>query len=515
MSLACMGNHDFDFGIENLESITEECNFPWLISNAIYIPTGRPLAEGSVYKVLEVDGRRIGIIGLVEQEWMATLATIEENEVEYEDFVTCGRRLAEHLRSEERCDAVIALTHMRAPNDERLANEAGDVIDLILGGHDHHYDVKSVGKHGVYVCKSGTDFRDLTEITMMFDEKSKRGIVQDTTHFVMDSTVIEDPETKDIVDSFLGLLGSEMEKVIGYSKIALEGRFTKVRTQETNLGNFISDIMRRATSADLAIISGGTLRADSVIPAGDIRMKDLVTILPMVDELAVIEISGKQLLAALENGVSQWPRLEGRFPHLSGGKFTFDGSKEAGSRITKGSLFIGGIALDEDKLYSLCTKAYMIAGKDGYDVFKECNVLLDGEEAPVLCALVRNTFTELETVNGRYGKERRRAVLKGGGKWRRRTFHITRAKGRDSVTVLPCDAMEDDNNKRVLEAVADEEKKMKEIIEESYDEAKREVLDADDEETKETETTEWEYAIHPVLQGRITNLAADEESDHE
>ena len=87
--------------------------------------------------------------------------------------MACARRLSAQLRTQENCEAVIALTHMRVPNDERLAEEAGDVIDLICAGHDHHYDVKPVGKHRCYVLKSGTDFRDLTRLKLRFEEGGK------------------------------------------------------------------------------------------------------------------------------------------------------------------------------------------------------------------------------------------------------------------------------------------------------------------------------------------------------
>ena len=93
---------------------------------------------------------------------MATLATIDESEIEYEDYVSCGQRLATFLKDSEGVDIVIALTHMRMPNDMRLAEEVSK-IDLILGGHDHMYKVEQ-SEQGTYVIKSGTDFRDLSEV---------------------------------------------------------------------------------------------------------------------------------------------------------------------------------------------------------------------------------------------------------------------------------------------------------------------------------------------------------------
>jgi 5'-nucleotidase len=161
-----LGNHDFDFGIENLENLVRQCHFPWLISNVKYKPTGRNLAEGETFVIKQCGGRRIGFIGIVEYEWMATLSTVEEGDVEYEDFCECTRRLSGLLREIHHVDAVVAITHMRVPNDEKLARECGDVVDLIAGGHDHHYDCKKIEPHGCYVLKSGTDFRDAPTMKM-------------------------------------------------------------------------------------------------------------------------------------------------------------------------------------------------------------------------------------------------------------------------------------------------------------------------------------------------------------
>ena len=113
--IAVYGNHDFDFGLDNLHKLVADTTFPWLMSNVKYNATGRQLADGDVYKIVEWGGRKIGIMGLVEWEWMATLATIDEDEVTYEDFVACADRLAAQMRSEG-ATFIVALTHMRVPN---------------------------------------------------------------------------------------------------------------------------------------------------------------------------------------------------------------------------------------------------------------------------------------------------------------------------------------------------------------------------------------------------------------
>eukprot|EP01023_Acetabularia_acetabulum_P056390 TRINITY_DN65489_c0_g1_i1.p1 TRINITY_DN65489_c0_g1~~TRINITY_DN65489_c0_g1_i1.p1 ORF type:complete len:159 (+),score=35.00 TRINITY_DN65489_c0_g1_i1:101-577(+) len=101
-------------------------------------------------------------MGLVEREWLMTLATLDESHVQYIDFVEEGRKLVKELR-EQGAELIIALTHMRIHNDIRLAS-AVEGIDLVLGGHDHHYEVREVPPTGTFIFKSGTDFRELSLI---------------------------------------------------------------------------------------------------------------------------------------------------------------------------------------------------------------------------------------------------------------------------------------------------------------------------------------------------------------
>ncbi len=424
VDVACIGNHDLDFGIENLESLIAQTQFPWLMSNVKYLPDGGSLAGGESYVIIERCGRRLGFIGLVEMEWMTTLSTVDESDIQFEDFVACTRRLAPWLRDVHKCDAVVAVTHMRVPNDERLARECGDIIDLVAGGHDHHFEVKPVAPHGCYVLKSGTDFKDLTRLTLAFHDLPNGGCqvrVENVVREAVTKSIAEDRETKDCVDEFLSILGSEMDKTIAFTNVPLEGRFEKVRTEETNLGNFITDMMRHATSADVAILNSGSLRSDAVLPAGVIRMKDFVAMLPMCDALVVLEMSGAQLRVALENGVSQYPRLEGRFPQVSGVSFTFDASLPPNSRIV-GDIKVGGHVALPHATFKVAVKEYMSKGKDGYNVLADCKVLVDSEHAPCLPTLVRNAFTELSIVNYVVECKMKKPVVRGWVEMRRAAF---------------------------------------------------------------------------------------------
>ena len=260
--------------------------------------------------VITWHGKKLGFIGLIEEEWMEILSTLDPEDLEYIDYVSEGRRLAQELRAEG-VDYVIALTHMRWPSDIRLAENVEE-IDLILGGHDHDFGCRQV--NGRMVVKSGTDFRNYALITLTFNSDGHVDVHMQESR--VDSSIPEDEEVLKIVEKYTKMMGEQMETVLGHIDVDLDGRFKIIRSQESNLGNFIADIMLRSTEADVAIVSSGTFRSDRIHAHGEFKMHDLMSILPFMNTLVVIEVTGTQLVAALENGVSKHPALEGRFPQV-------------------------------------------------------------------------------------------------------------------------------------------------------------------------------------------------------
>ncbi|KAG2448378.1 hypothetical protein HYH02_006960 [Chlamydomonas schloesseri] len=402
---ACMGNHDFDYGLPNLLKLNAQCKFPWLMANVLDRASGKPYADAAPTWTTEWNGIKVGVVGLVEEEWLETLASINTDEMQYQDFVTVGRKLAAELKAAG-AEVLIALTHMREPNDRKLAAEVPE-FHLILGGHDHHYVSGFIEPHSNLLVKSGTDFRDLSLIEVEFPNGSTTDPKMSVERLVIDGSVPEDPATKAIVDEYMKLMGEKMDEVVVETLEPLDGRFQTVRTKESNLGNFVCDVWRKAANAQIAILNGGSLRSDTIHPPGQMKAKDWVAILPMLDETVVIECTGAQVVEALENGVSMWPKLEGRFPQVSGLKFSFDPSKPPGSRVVPGSVFLTDFDDDVDDeseplqpthKYRVTVKEYMAQGKDGFDVLQGCRLLVDAESCAMLPTAIKHHFTVLSVL---------------------------------------------------------------------------------------------------------------------
>ncbi|XP_045472660.1 mannosylglucosyl-3-phosphoglycerate phosphatase isoform X3 [Harmonia axyridis] len=397
---AVLGNHDFDHGLQVLSQWVPKCKFPWLMSNVLDNETGRPLGEGRITHVVHWAGHRIGLIGLVEKEWLETLATINPDETTFFDFCEAGQKLGNQLR-EEGCDYIIALTHMRTPNDIKLAENC-DQIDLILGGHDHVFEVLHV--NGKYIIKSGTDFRNFSKISVNFEKTSSGRPEVAIEEVQVTSAFPEDPVLKEIVEKYTSVIESKMNDVLGCFSVPLDGRFTAIRTSESNLGNWVCDVVLAATGAELVILNSGTFRSDQVHPAGDFTMRDLTNIIPMRDPIVVLKVKGEDLLAALENGVSMYPKLEGRFPQVAGISFAFDPSKPPGQRVDLALVRIGDEYLQLKQDYKLATKSYLHNGRDGFTMFENAEVLVDEGECPELGMAIQNHF---QAINMRLGKTKK------------------------------------------------------------------------------------------------------------
>lgn len=376
IDVACIGNHDMDLGLEVMFERMSETNFPWLLTNAVFQKTKEEGfnshgAEIRPWHVVQRGGLRIGFMGLIPEQWLDSLACVPVDEIDYTDFVQVSNETSAFLRDQQKCDFVIALTHMRQNDDMRLANEALDV-DLILGGHDHNIDISTVNDR--WIVKSGTDFRTFS---CMDVASARDGSFNVRKPWIVEVTgdIRRDYSMHRLVKKYEHLFVDDDLVPIAYSNVPLDGRFCAIRSRETGLGNLFTDIMTEYMDAEIGLLNGGSFRSDMLHEEGEFLEKDLTTILPYLDNTVVLDITGKELLAALENSVSQYPALEGRFCQVSGVKFAFDPRLPGGSRIILERVKCRGrdgewATLDEDRRYHVVVKTFMAEGKDGFDVFE-------------------------------------------------------------------------------------------------------------------------------------------------
>lgn len=363
--VACVGNHDLDFGVNQFQNLASQCTFPWLLANVLDPALGKDVPLGNAKRTLILtssNGIKVGVIGLVEREWLETINSLPPDLV-YKSASATAKELVPGLR-EQGAGLIVALTHQREPNDNKLAEKTPDgLIDIILGGHDHFYKHSLI--NGTHVLRSGTDFKQLSYIEARRKTDGSRKWDFHIVQRDIVSAIKPDAEMQQLTAKIASSLSSKLEKPLGYTAAPLDARFTTVRLKESNYGNFVCDLMRYHYQGDCTLMAAGTIRGDQIYPPGVIKVKDILNCFPFEDPCIVIVVNGKALLEALENSVSAYPSLEGRFPQVSNISFEFDPEKPPNKRISWTK--VGEQPLDLERQYKLVTRGYMGRGKDGFD----------------------------------------------------------------------------------------------------------------------------------------------------
>jgi 5'-nucleotidase len=274
---------------------------------------------------------------------------------------------------------VVALTHLSMREDKEVARCSS--VDLIIGGHEHTLLESAAG--GAPILKMTADARELGRIDLNISKDTGELSSIDWQVIPVTSETKEDSAFSSLYRKY-GKLLAQMDRPVGRTAVALDGRTSENRTHETNLGNFVADSFRTATAAEVALLNGGSIRVDEIIRAGRLTERDVLSILPFKGKLVKIEVTGEVLRQALEHGVSRIaPGAQpGGFPQVSGIQFSYDASRQPGSRIV--AVKINGEPLVPSKKYSLTTTTFVaLDGGDGYTMLKGATVLAAPDRTPL------------------------------------------------------------------------------------------------------------------------------------
>jgi 2',3'-cyclic-nucleotide 2'-phosphodiesterase (5'-nucleotidase family) len=209
--------------------------------------------------------------------------------------------------------------------------------------------------------------------------------------------IAPDPEVAALVKTYEEALDAELGVRVGTTSVELDSRRATVRTRESTMGNLIADAIRAGVGADIGLTNGGGIRGDRIYPAGAaLTRKDVLTELPFGNVAVLIELSGAQLLAALENGVSRIEDTAGRFPQVSGLSFTFDGDRPPGQRVSE--LKIAGQPMDMAQRYRVATNDFIYGGGDGYAALAEGRAIIDAAGAMLMATMVIDYIAQAGTI---------------------------------------------------------------------------------------------------------------------
>jgi 5'-nucleotidase len=375
LDYATLGNHEFDFGPDVLLQRISESHFKWLAANVIDKKTGKTFAGTPEFIVREFEGVKIGIFGILLQE---TLQTSRPGpDIDIQDPCATAARVIPKIHAAG-AQVIVALTHLSMREDKQLARCSG--VDLIIGGHEHTL-LESMSGHAP-IFKMTSDARELGRIDLNITKSTGKLESIDWQIIPVTDKVKEDPAFAGLNQKY-GPLMKSLEQIVGRTEVELNLKSEGVRTHETNMGDFIADAFRQATGSDVALVNGGSIRADAIIAPGVLTKRDVLSTLPYNNRVVKVQLTGAVLREALEHGVASLgvEAQPGRFPQVSGIRYAFDTSRPPGKRIT--SITINGKPLDDSKTYTLATTSYVaIDSGDGYAMFRKGKLVVPIEQSP-------------------------------------------------------------------------------------------------------------------------------------
>lgn len=368
-----IGNHEFDYGEETFAWQKNRAPFPVLGANLFFKGTDHPFAQA--HTIIERDGIRIGVIGILGQDAAATaIAPHHIDELDVTDPADAVARSVAELRDD--VDLIVLLTHMGhtapmqtdAEADPRLARDinadialAGAVegIDVLFGGHADAGTRQPVRneKTGTLIMQTFGQATYLGYLQLTLDGDSGEIKAYDGKLIPVNTMTLEpDPEivrkNHDYQQAF-----PEIMEVVGRN----EERLNRKYFDESDIGNLTADIMVEASGADIGLMHPGGIRKD--LPAGDVRIMDILDTNPFIDNVLVMRVTGAQLKQVLEQSFTQ---LRGLMS-VSGIETVYDTSRPDYQRLV--SVKRNGVEVLDNDEFDVAVSGIIARGGDHFDMF--------------------------------------------------------------------------------------------------------------------------------------------------
>ncbi|MFP7494965.1 5'-nucleotidase C-terminal domain-containing protein [Terribacillus saccharophilus] len=402
------GNHEFDLGSsenghKSLSEFISGANFPFIsanvdfsgdtyVGNKVNNTFTEDALDSTIYDgmVKDVNGEKVGIFGLTTEETLETSspvnAKISNYAAEAERAVTAFEDMG--------VDKIVALTHIGYDSNPAVGNdlmlaEQVDGIDVIVGGHSHtkldqptvvNTDENGAAKDPTVIVQAYQYAENLGKLDVEFNDQGQvtgyEGQLIDVTAKPADAEAAQALAAyKSEVDQVSNEeIGAEALKPLTNPR--LSDSDVSVRADETELGNLITDSMlvkaqEKNPNVSIAMQNGGGIR--SAIDQGPITVGEVIAVMPFGNDPAVVQLSGDEIKQILEYSVRLAPEESGGFLQISGMKFAYDSTKEAGSRVVSMQVKNGDAYTDiqPDQMYSVTTNNFTAKGGDGYDVFAQ------------------------------------------------------------------------------------------------------------------------------------------------
>ncbi len=349
-----VGNHDFDYGLDNLHHLVDTANFPVLGGNIIENGTGKVMSGVQPYIMKEINGVKVGIIGVAEDK--TATDTNAENTVglHFENSANTINKYKKELEKQG-AQMVVVLSHNGPEVDARLAQQL-EGVDVFVSAHSHQVINPPRVVGNTLLVQSGSKGMNLGQLDLVYDPKTDKVVsYTSTSNSITNQNSSPDPAVEGVLAPVMPEVNKKMGEVVGETTVTLTRRG---RYPETIMGDIVTDSMRHATGADVAFTNSGGIR-DEIRP-GKITYGDVFKVIPFDNGIVTMDLTGEQLKGVMEESAK---RTRGTI-EVSGMKMDIDPRKPKGQRCS--NIMVNGKPLDLKKTYRVATADFLAGGSNGY-----------------------------------------------------------------------------------------------------------------------------------------------------
>lgn len=352
LDMMVLGNHEFDFGADSLQKLTQDRPYR-LLSDNLSAPADYPTPNLGEDQLIDLNGVKIGFIGLTDME---TPSKSSPAPYQFKDPKTVAEEKATNYR-QMGADLIIALSHLSDAEESRVKQVAE--INFVLS-----YKAARMLTATSFAADS-LPKRPVWEVTLAPNPLSGDWDMSLTPIDL--SKVQPDPAYRQKIADIQTKMSKLLDIKIGTFTSEVDSRKQQARHAESSFANLVTDAIRTSLKADIALMNAGSFRANRLYPQGTtLTRRDILRELPFGNHTILLAIPGKELKAILENGASLVQENDGRFLQTSGLSYAYDPKAPSGARITQ--IQFEGQDIDPDKIYRVATNNYMANGGDGFDM---------------------------------------------------------------------------------------------------------------------------------------------------
>jgi 5'-nucleotidase/UDP-sugar diphosphatase len=397
VDLIVLGNHEFDFGTQNVRDLMACSEFDWLAANCLEA-NGDYLTGPQQIRLVDCGAFKIGVFGLVTPD-TAWLSKADDG-VRFRPILETAREMIQKLQAAG-ADVLVAMTHLSIQEDRELANHCPE-LHVILGGHEHFPLTWYEGN--TLIHKSGYDAQFLCRIDLEIAKDRKGNLcVNPTWQMIANRNIPPEIRVQRTVECYQGELDNQLNRVIAELPGELDS--STVRSMESSFGDLVADALCEVFGADCALLNAGAIRGGRHHAAGPMTKAQLVGEMPFDNHVGLMRLTGKTLLQALEYGLSHYGEGRGSFLQVSGLEVLFDPSKPAGGRIV--SVRCQGKQVEPTAIYRVAALDYLLAGGDGFTFLTHADLERRPEDGPLALTAVTDYINQGKWLKGEFGKRLR------------------------------------------------------------------------------------------------------------